>query len=254
MKVMSNLLGVTELADQLRTLGLRRGQAVMVHSSFRSLGIADPELLVQALLLVLGDTGTLLTPALSYRQEPPLVHDTRTTPSCVGFFAEYMRMRPGSQRSLHPTHSACGIGAQTAAFLDGHVRDRTPCGPGSPFNKICLAGGKILMLGCGLRPNTTMHAIEEYVVPPYLFGAPQTYQITNATGQTNAVIYTPHHFVGVTQRYDRISDLLSRQALMTGMIGQAQANLIDAATLLRLAQARLQRNPWCFVEREPVAS
>ena len=39
------------------------------------------------------------------------------------------------------------------------------------------------MLGCGLRPNTSMHAIEELVEPPYLFGPPLSYQLVLDDGR-----------------------------------------------------------------------
>jgi aminoglycoside N3'-acetyltransferase len=56
------------LIDRLRSLGLRRRDVVMVHSSFKALGIAAPELIIVALLETLGESGALLMPALSYEQ------------------------------------------------------------------------------------------------------------------------------------------------------------------------------------------
>ena len=38
------------------------------------------------------------------------------------------------------------------------------------------------MLGCGLAPNTSMHAIEELVAPPYLFGEPLVYTMVLEDG------------------------------------------------------------------------
>ena len=105
------------------------------------------------------------------------------------------------------------------------------------------------MLGCGLRPNTAMHAVEEYVVPPYLFGQPVTYQITDANGQTYEETYTAHNFAGVEQRYDRIELLLNNQALRHGLIGQAQSYLIDAPLLLKEATERLRQDSYFFVDR-----
>jgi aminoglycoside 3-N-acetyltransferase len=239
----------TDLIDGLLALGLRHGDIVMVHSAYTALGIRDPELIIQAICHVIGDTGTLLMPGLSYAQQPPTVHNTRTTPTCVGFLSEYLRTRPGTQRSLHPTHSVCGIGACTAELLGPHHDDRTPCGTNSPFNKLFHQAGKILMLGCGLHPNTAMHAVEEYVVPPYLFGPPVTYQITDANGQTYEATYTAHNFAGVEQRYDRVALILPDQALRRGMVGQAPSYLIDAPILLHEALVHLRRDPYFFVDQ-----
>src|ERR1051326_2272897 len=145
------------LQAQLECLGLQCGDVVLVHSSFKSFGIPNPEEIVRALLDVIGPGGTLLMPALSYRQEPAHTHDTRRTPSCVGFLTEYFRKRTGTIRSLHPTHSVCGAGSRAQELLADHGRDDTPCGAHSPFNILTETGGKILLIGCGLRPNTTMH-------------------------------------------------------------------------------------------------
>src|SRR5215217_3075735 len=101
------MIDLASLAHDLRAIGLRRGDVVLVHSSYRSLGIDHPDTLIQALIEAIGATGTLLLPALSYRQTPPTVHNTLTTPSCVGFLAEYFRTRPGPQRSLHLTPRRC---------------------------------------------------------------------------------------------------------------------------------------------------
>ena len=106
------------------------------------------------------------------------------------------------------------------------------------------------MLGCGLRPNTTMHAIEEYIQPPYLFGAPLTYTLTDAVGITFEKTYTPHGFAGFTQRYDRVAMLLDSDQLVPGRVGAASAHLIDAQALYQQALARLARDPYFFVDRE----
>ena len=242
----------SSLAHDLRAIGLRRGDIVLVHSSYRSLGIKHPEMLIQALIQVIDDTGTLLLPALSYCQTPPTVHNTLTTPSCVGvgFLPEYFRARAGTWRSLHPTHSVCGIGARVGELLGDHGEDTTPCGPHSPFHKLLQCGGKIVMLGCGLRPNTTMHAIEEYIQPPYLFGEPLTYTLTDAAGITFEKTYTPHDFAGFVQRYDRVVALLDRRQLVPGRVGTASAYLIDAQALYQQAIAQLNRDPYFFVDQD----
>src|SRR3954454_14179811 len=102
---MTTQINLASLTHDLHTIVLQSRDVVLVHASYRSLGINHPETLIQALLQVIEDSGTLLFPALSYRQTPPTVHNTRTTPSCVGFLPEYFRVRPGTRRSLHPTHS-----------------------------------------------------------------------------------------------------------------------------------------------------
>ncbi len=225
----------------------------MVHSSFKSLGMRDPEEIIAALLSALGEQGTLLMPALTYRQEPPHIHDALRTPSCVGYLSEYFRTREGTLRSLHPTHSVCAVGSQAEAVLADHWRDTTPCGANSPFNRIMELGGKILMIGCGLRPSTTMHAVEEYALPPYLFGPEREYTLTDATGHTFQKTYTRHGFAGYWQRYDRMEGLLSDSEIRRGQVGDASCHLIEAAALKRVGIARMKEEPYYFVEKKPEA-
>jgi aminoglycoside 3-N-acetyltransferase len=156
---------------------------------------------------------------------------------------------PGVRRSLHPTHSVCAVGPLTAELLESHEGDSTPCGPGSPFRILPLVGGQILMLGCGLRPNTSMHAIEELAPPPYLFGDPIEYTLVREDGSRVEKTYRPHGFGGWRQRYDRVESLLGAPDLRVGKVLQARAHLLDAAALHGAALAALRRAPLAFVER-----
>ena len=189
-------------------------------------------------------------PSLSYEtitaDQPHF--DQLQTPTCVGLLAETFRQRPGVLRSLHPTHSVCGIGPQAVELLREHGLDRTPCGDHSPFRKLWNVSGQILMLGCGLRPNTSMHAIEEVVEPEYLLGEIQTYQLTAASGETISVKYHTHNFIGWQQRYDRIANLLTPPALREQKVLEGQAFLIEAATLREIALKKLREEPLYFVD------
>jgi aminoglycoside 3-N-acetyltransferase len=236
------------LVTDLHSLGVQKGDTLMVHASFKSLGIRHPEEIILALLDALGPSGTLLMPALSYLQEPPEVHDTRHTPSCVGYLAEYFRCRSGTRRSLHPTHSACGVGANASLYLEDHILDSTPCGEHSPFNKLLQMQGKILMLGCGLAPNTSMHAIEEYIQPSYLFAGLRDYTITDEHGNTFVKSYNRHSFRHAEQRYERITGLMQPPDLRRGRVSLAESYLISAPALFVCALEKMRQDPLYFVE------
>ena len=245
---------VEQVAADLRAAGLRPGGVVLVHSSLRSLGPVPggAETVVRGFLRALGKGGTLLMPALSYASvnaEQP-VFDVLHTPSCVGALPEYFRTRTGTLRSVHPTHSVAGVGAQAKALLAGHEADTTPCGPHSPFSRLREAGGQLCFLGCGLRPNTSMHAVEEHIMPPYLFGPELTYTLRFADGTERRQTYHRHGFKGWLQRYDRLAGLLGPDALQTGACLQATVHLLDIPALWDAALAALRRNPLYFVEPE----
>jgi aminoglycoside 3-N-acetyltransferase len=194
-------------------------------------------------------------PALSYatvtREHPRF--DLALTPSNVGMLAETFRRRNDVLRSLHPTHSVCAQGIAAATLLADHGVDHTPCGPHSPFHKLPAVHGKILMLGCGLRPNTSFHAIEEMVEPPYLFGAPARrelidYELIDNDGRRTVKRYCPHDFAGYDQRYDRIEQMLGAPALRRGRVLDATVHLLDAGEMWRVALEALRRDPFAFVE------
>ncbi len=241
------------IAGDLAAAGIRRGGVLLVHASLRSLGPVPggAETVVQGLLAALGPDGTLLMPALSYAHVTPQhpVFDARFTPSNVGALPEYFRTRPGTRRSLHPTHSVCAVGRLAGEILARHGEDRTPCGPCSPFHLLPKYEGQILMLGCGLRPNTSLHAIEELSEPPYLFGGTVTYRLIGWAGEATEATYRVHGFRDWAQRYDRVAALLAEPALRRGHVLQAPVYVIEAAALWSAAAAALQADPWFFVER-----
>ena len=243
------------LIRQLGDLGVRPGATVLVHSSFKALGCRDlsPAQVIDALLQAVGAAGNLLMPALSYAQQPPEVHDTRATPSNVGIIPETFRRRAGTLRSLHPTHSICGVGPDVAALFADHALDTTPCGPHSPLHKLADVGGMILMLGCGLRPNTSMHAIEELHPPVYLFGDEREYVITDAAGNRYRKRYRTHGFQGWEQRYDRIALLDAPDLCRHGPVLASTSTLIRADRLREVVLDKLTSEPTFFVDREPGA-
>jgi aminoglycoside 3-N-acetyltransferase len=243
---------INQIAADLRAVGVKPGGVLLVHSSLRSLGwvAGGAATVVQGLLQALGPGGTLLMPALSYARVTPQqpLFDVRFTPSNIGAIPEYFRTRPGTLRSIHPTHSVCGVGRLVAELLDQHIEDRTPCGPRSPFRRLPEHHGQILMLGCGLRPNTSMHAIEELAEPPYLFGGVLTYRLIGWDWAATEATYRIHGFQGWQQRYDRVTDILGEPQLRRGRVLGAQVDLIEASALMQAVLTTLRRNPLFFVE------
>src|SRR5688500_10428768 len=103
---MTDRTGITE---DLHRLGLAVGDALVVHSSLRSIGPVEggAEAVVAALLDVVGERGLLVAPTFTYRGER---FDPLTEPGLTGRIAEAVRSWPGALRSWHPTHSVAAIG------------------------------------------------------------------------------------------------------------------------------------------------
>lgn len=244
----------TQFHTDLHALGLPQDAVVMVHSSLKSFGqvTGGAQAIIQSLIDYLSPNGTLLMPALSYetvRSTNP-VFDIRRTPSCVGLIPETFRQMEGVQRSLHPTHSVCAIGKQAAELLANHIQDHTPCGEHSPFHLLPKVDGYVLMLGCGLRPNTSMHAIEELAVPPYLFGEPLAYMLIDESGQQMQIEYIRHNFANTDQRYDRLARVMEAPGLRFGKVCGAECFLIHASAMWQAALQKYREDPLFFVDQE----
>jgi aminoglycoside 3-N-acetyltransferase len=244
---------LSQFKSDLSTLGVRSGDVLMVHPALRPFGYVPggTETIIQGLLAVLGPSGTLLMPALTFATVTPQnpVFDVRTTPSCVGAIAEAFRLKTETSRSLHPTHSVCALGPLAEDLLSPHIKDVTPCGQHSPFTRLPGFNGKILMLACSLIYNTSMHAIEELVEPPYLYDPPIVYTLTDEQGQTFQREYIPHNFRGWRQRYDRAAEVMVKPALRSGPVVEATSYLLDAKALWEAGAKALKENKLFFADK-----
>lgn len=242
------------IASDSLSAGLRPGGIVLVHSSLSSMGRVPggPETVIRGLTRALGPEGTLLLPALSYEhvgaRQP--VFDLLRTPANVGVIPEHFRKRPGTVRSVHPTHSVCGIGPRLHDILGEHHLDQTPCGEHSPYRKLRDLSGQILFLGCGLRPNTSMHGVEELAKAPYLFGEMVAYRIILPDGGEMSLRCRRHSFAGWRQRYDRVESLLRPgKEIKTGRVLGAGAHVVESRAMWERALEALESDPFHFVER-----
>ncbi|MFQ9150061.1 MAG: AAC(3) family N-acetyltransferase [Eubacteriales bacterium] len=241
---------IEKMAEDLKKLGLKSDDTILMHSSLKSLGHVDggARSVIETLLGVLSD-GTLLMPSLSYatvRPETP-VFSYHETPSCVGTISECFRKYPGVIRSMHPTHSVCGAGKYATEIFGRHIESSTPVGKASPFALLPEYDGKVLMLGCGLRPNTSMHGVEELSVPPYLLREePVEYTLIDADGNELKKKYRVHNFRGVAQRYDRLAEVMD---IPHGKVLEAEAYLIDAREMWKKGHEKLKENEMFFVDK-----
>ena len=245
------------MRSDLQKLGLTDGQAVLVHSSFKSLGLKNnkPGDVINVLVQAIGDSGTLLVPTLTYSnvtKDNP-VFESAKTPSCIGAIPNSMLQMPGIYRSLSPTHSVAAIGKLAGPLTAGQEKDHTPVGENSPFCRLPEVGGKILMLGCGPEPNTSMHGVEEQINPSYLLEPDGTdFICIDSKNNKHKVSIYCHNFKIknqiVKQRYDRLLSILDKEDYRIGKVLQADCVLIDAKAMWKKAFKKLKADPYFFVD------
>ena len=238
---------------QLRALGLRPGDIVLMHSSMKALGTKmTPDAFLREVVAYLGPEGTLLLPALTYENvnaNQPLF-SVRETEPCIGLLPRAFFRMKGVSRSLHPTHSVCALGKMAEELTSGHALDDTPVGPRSPFMLLPAYGGKLLFIGDVLGSCTFLHGIEEIAGAPYTLARGRTrYTVENFLGQRQDRYMISHDFDGWDQQYQRIREILTYPDLRTGKVGEADCTLIDAEALAEKALEKLRRDPFFFVSR-----
>jgi aminoglycoside 3-N-acetyltransferase len=233
----------------IHNLGIKPGDTLLVHSSFKSLGLtgSSPLGVVEALMGAVPQ-GTLLLPALSYENvngDNPRF-SVKETPCCVGVIPETFRNCPGVVRSVHPTHSVCAYGKYAEEITKEHHRDRTPVGERSPFRKLAAYKGKIMMLGCGLGANTFLHGVEEAAGTPYVLTKDKTrFEIITAHGEWEEALHLTHDFTGIHQAYERVAGLPIN--ITKGKVLGADVYVMEAVSLWDAAYKALKKDAYCLV-------
>ncbi|MEG0456956.1 MAG: AAC(3) family N-acetyltransferase, partial [Oscillospiraceae bacterium] len=183
----------------------------------------------------------------SVNKENP-IFDVENTPCCVGALPENFRKSKDVYRSLCATHSVAIWGKNAQSIANAHLNSTTPAGENSPYRYLKENDGKIIMLGCGLFCNTSMHAVEELVNPDYLFKDETNYKIISKDKTEKSQTLKNHYFKNTSQRYDRIINVLPSQYIKQGKVLDAQCFVIDAPQMWKYAQQQMLKNNHFFVD------
>lgn len=231
----------------------------LVHSGFRALRshVETPSELVRALAEVQRDAGVLF-PTFTGRAEDgpecPPEFDVRCTVAYTGAVPEAARTIAGPRRrSLSASHSFVAFGAQAEDWLPDHVLCRRPSDPPSPLRRLAAAGGRILMLGCGLSALTLVHAAEEEAAVPYVFQPhPTRVWVTDAEGQRRDLGEQWLHSWDTPRDFWRLRPLLTSAGVLREFdLDGASVRVIDAKPALDVLIEALKADPWLPV---PVGS
>ncbi|MGZ4033571.1 MAG: AAC(3) family N-acetyltransferase [Bacteroidia bacterium] len=244
-----NKSGITKskLVDDLKKIGIREGDSVLVHCSLSKIGfvIGGPETVVDSLFEVVGKTGTLLFPTFTAAGrnktylEQNLFFDLKNTPSQMGAITEYFRKQNNVFRSFHPTDSVAASGPLAEYYTNSHFGQLTPYNEFSPFRKLCEKNGKILMLGTTLNGAcTNLHTLEDAVDFKYPVYDNKIFDVKmiDANGLESTMrtkVHNPDY--SAKRNCDALKPLFEKEnVLVNGTIGEAKSMLIDANKMLQV--------------------
>ncbi len=156
-----------ELEAAIRSLGIGRGDRIVLHTSLSSIGEIEggAETYCRAWMDVISEDGILLMPSFNFRDEPPKpgeppwVYDPAVTPSRSGAATECFWRLPGVKRSFSPSHPVAGWGRGVWDLLKDH-HTGAPFGENSPLARLEKIGGRAVLVDCP-RANSFHHVVEQ---------------------------------------------------------------------------------------------
>ena len=169
----------SDIIHALKSVGLQRGDSVMVHTSLGKIGYVcgGAQTVIEALIETVGEDGTIMMPTQSWKNLDPEIgvhpdadkadwdgirenwpaYDKAITPTnTMGAVAEMFRSWPGTVRSDHPARSVAAWG-KNAEYLTKNHDISDIFGDRSPIGKLYELDGKVLLIGVDYNKNTSIH-------------------------------------------------------------------------------------------------
>ncbi len=249
-----------QLKAFLKAMDLSPSDAVMVHSSMKSIGETEggADTVIDAFMEYFSE-GLFMTPAHTWAQmnDTYSVFDPETEPACVGIIPNLFLKRPGVVRSLHPTHSIVAFGPSAAEYIQGEENCTTPCTPGGCWDRLRTIHAKILLIGVTHIRNTYIHSIEEVCDVPERFTAePVLFHIKMPDGSLKPVSMYRHfnrHTAHISESFDKLRDaFFETGAAKRVSFGDASCILCEADKLFQITCQVLAHEPNCLIDRESI--
>jgi aminoglycoside 3-N-acetyltransferase len=242
------MLTKSDMVKDFQAIGLRLGDTLLVHSSYKSLGGVEggPQTVIDALLEVLGTEGTLIMPTFNFdfcKGEP---WDVRSTPSHMGAMTNMVREHPDAKRIFHPIYSFAILGKH-AEFLT-QERYKSSYGPNSLFAKLRELDGKIMVIGLRYTDSMTFfHHVEEMEGVDYRYMKEFTGMVTDEDGNTYEDTFTMlvrDLDMGVITEVDPMGELMEEAGIIVvRKIGGAKVCLMKANNVYEFAAREMRRDP-----------
>ena len=251
-------LDEAKILEALQCCGAFNADLLLVHSSLSACGSIEggPATVISALRSWISDHAVLALPThtWSYPEDTGVapIYDYTSTPSLVGAITNYYWRQPGVVRNLHPSHSLACSGPEAEELCGGHEFCETPCGAGTPYQRIAEGNSSVLMFGATLDSYTLFHTAEDTAQVPYLY-APE--QVTLRTRRKDGVIQSIRMWrqdMTVTRRFAATVDWLSDQGVIVRRkLGLGELLFIpNARTMHEMMVKTLRHDPLFLVDEK----
>jgi aminoglycoside N3'-acetyltransferase len=236
-------IGISEVAEQLRALGVEPGGVLLVHTSFRAVRpvAGGPRGLIQALRDALGPEGTLVMP--SWTGDDDAVFDPAATRASedLGVVADTFWRMDGVSRSDHPFAFAA-LGPRAAEVIHDPL-PLPPHVPESPVGRVHDLDGQVLLLGVNHDADTTLHLAELLAGVPYR--VPKHITVLR-DGRPVRIEYGENDPCG--DLFTLADEWLRARGLQAeGPVGHAHARLVRSRDVVAVALEHLRRDPLTFL-------
>jgi len=255
----------TALFEGLKSIGVARGDLVIIHSSYGELrnhigDLLGPDGIIDGLMDLVGEEGTLAFPTHPAYPNEEISKDTmrdkdfegvteydvRKTRAWTGAIANRFLQREGVVRSRHPLNSMAAIGPLTKPMMANNICGNRPtaCGENSSWKYCSDRRAWIIGLGIDLVHSLTMiHVAEDNNqrhFPPEKWYRERVFTIVDGAFRENVIVlerkpmWATHY---AERRFRR--DLMEEGLLMTTSICDLQIEYIrDSKKLIEFLDSK----------------
>ena len=243
-----------DISNALRTVGVKEGDILMVHSdigSFGKLANADKEFLLHSLVEsiqeVAGKEGTIIMPTFTYSFLKNEAFDVQKSKSATGTLTEYFRNQDGVQRTIHPTHSVAVAGNRARQIMD---IGKGTFDKNSIFGKMHKFNGKILLFGVKFHKACTfIHYIEEMHQVPYRYMKKLRGKIIENSKEYEDKFFFYYRYAFISNSFLSFEDfLLKKNILKEVKIGNSSISFIECEKLFDEGRYLLDKDALFFLK------
>jgi aminoglycoside 3-N-acetyltransferase len=253
--------GPRDLIRSLRSLGVREGDTIFVHSSFKPSNgfIGSPEQVIDVLLEAVGCAGNLMMVSLPYGGSTLeylrslKCFDVRKTASHMGLLTEVFRERKKVLRSLSPTHPVLVCGPDAEWISAGHENCPYPCGSGTPFEKLAQMKGKVVFFDAPFVTLTFFHYLEDTIRDrlPFPLYYPRAFEVPVIDYEGRQITVTVYAFspdiIGRRRGLQFESVLRKAGLIKSTRIGNTRLHYIEIAPLIHFFNTMVESgNLFCY--------